>query len=89
MAFLLRCLIGFYRVVLTPVRAMFGMHATCRYVPTCSEYADEAVRVHGAWKGGWLAICRICRCHPWGGHGWDPVPEADLGEKKADEEKAK
>ena len=46
----------------------------CRFTPTCSEYAMEAIRVHGALKGMWLAVKRICRCNPWGGHGYDPVP---------------
>lgn len=48
---------------------------TCRFVPTCSAYAAEALAVHGAWRGSWLALRRLCRCHPWGGHGHDPVPE--------------
>jgi putative membrane protein insertion efficiency factor len=47
---------------------------TCRFTPTCSEYAIEAVKKHGVLKGGHLAIKRILRCHPWGGHGYDPVP---------------
>lgn len=47
----------------------------CRYVPTCSTYALEAVETHGAGRGSWLAVRRIGRCHPWGGHGFDPVPE--------------
>jgi uncharacterized protein len=46
----------------------------CRYVPTCSTYALEAVEAHGAARGSWLAVRRISRCHPWGGHGFDPVP---------------
>ena len=46
----------------------------CRYVPTCSTYALEAVESHGALRGSWLAVRRISRCHPWGGHGFDPVP---------------
>jgi hypothetical protein len=46
----------------------------CRYVPTCSSYGLEAVETHGAWRGSWLAVRRISRCHPWGGHGFDPVP---------------
>ena len=51
------------------------MGRQCRYLPTCSAYADEAIARHGAWMGGWMAAARICRCHPWGGHGFDPVPE--------------
>ena len=48
--------------------------ASCRYTPTCSQYAVEALRKHGPLKGSWLALRRICRCHPWGGSGHDPVP---------------
>jgi putative membrane protein insertion efficiency factor len=51
----------------------------CRYLPTCSEYAGEAIRRHGAWRGGLLAIARISRCHPWGGDGYDPVPDVYQG----------
>lgn len=47
----------------------------CRYVPTCSNYALEALECHGAVRGGWLTLRRVGRCHPWGGHGWDPVPQ--------------
>jgi putative membrane protein insertion efficiency factor len=47
----------------------------CRYAPTCSDYAVQALRRHGALKGGWLALRRIGRCHPWGSWGYDPVPE--------------
>jgi putative membrane protein insertion efficiency factor len=46
----------------------------CRYTPTCSEYMMEALEVHGSVKGLWLGTRRLCRCHPWGGEGWDPVP---------------
>jgi putative membrane protein insertion efficiency factor len=47
---------------------------SCRFQPSCSAYAIEALRRHGAFKGSWLAARRIARCHPWGGHGYDPVP---------------
>ncbi len=48
--------------------------ASCRFEPSCSAYAIEALERHGALKGGWIAAKRIMRCHPWGGHGYDPVP---------------
>jgi uncharacterized protein len=47
---------------------------SCRYTPTCSAYMIEALQKHGTWKGGWLGLKRIGSCHPWGGHGHDPVP---------------
>jgi len=48
----------------------------CRYTPTCSAYALEALDRHGPWRGGWYALRRLARCHPWGGFGFDPVPDA-------------
>ena len=51
-----------------------GRTSPCRYVPTCSTYAREALAAHGAARGSWYAARRIGRCHPWGGHGYDPVP---------------
>lgn len=62
-------LIRIYQVMISPLTP-----ATCRYSPTCSTYAVQALRKHGVFKGGWLAIKRIARCHPWGGSGYDPVP---------------
>lgn len=50
----------------------------CRYVPSCSEYAQQALQQYGAAKGLWLSVKRLCRCHPWGGHGLDPVPGSEL-----------
>jgi hypothetical protein len=49
------------------------LHVACRYVPTCSEYATEAVERYGAWRGLWMAAARILRCHPFAGSGYDPV----------------
>jgi putative membrane protein insertion efficiency factor len=47
----------------------------CRYLPTCSQYTDSAILRHGLWAGGWMGAARICRCHPWGGQGYDPPPD--------------
>jgi len=63
-------LIRFYQLALSPL-----LGVNCRYLPTCSAYAIEAIGRHGAIRGGWMALRRITRCHPWGGHGYDPVPE--------------
>jgi putative membrane protein insertion efficiency factor len=59
----------FYKRFISPV-----LPPACRFYPTCSTYAMEAVRRHGILRGGWLALCRLARCHPWGGYGYDPVP---------------
>src|SRR5437899_3021848 len=68
-----------YRVTLSPVIVfLFGSSAACRFEPTCSRYATEAVKTHGAIRGGWLAAKRVCRCHPWGGSGEDPVPPKEF-----------
>ena len=64
-----------YRCVLSPAKAfLFGPLGRCRFTPSCSQYALDAIRVHGALKGSLLAAWRICRCNPWGGMGYDPVP---------------
>ncbi|MGB0839284.1 MAG: membrane protein insertion efficiency factor YidD [Chitinophagales bacterium] len=67
--YLLIGLIRFYQLGISPY-----LPASCRYTPTCSQYALEAVQKHGFFKGGWLALKRILSCNPWGGHGHDPVP---------------
>lgn len=67
--------IRFYQLCISP---MFP--SACRYTPTCSQYAIDAIRIHGPLKGSWLAIKRICRCHPWGGSGYDPVPPKEKHE---------
>ncbi len=46
----------------------------CRHLPTCSHYTDEAIQLHGLWAGGWVGLSRLCRCHPLGTDGYDPVP---------------
>jgi putative membrane protein insertion efficiency factor len=55
-------------------RVRAGRPSPCRFTPSCSEYAAEALREHGSLRGSALAARRLGRCHPWGGHGWDPVP---------------
>jgi len=65
-------LIALIRVYQWGISPLLG--PKCRYTPTCSQYAVEALKKHGLLKGSWLAIRRVARCHPWGGHGIDPVP---------------
>jgi putative membrane protein insertion efficiency factor len=66
---MLIALIKAYKYTLSPF-----IGASCRYYPTCSSYAEQAIKLHGAFQGGWLAIKRIFSCHPWGSWGYDPVP---------------
>lgn len=67
-----RGLIWLYRYGISPL-----LGVNCRYQPSCSVYAEEALRRYGILRGGWLAAKRLSSCHPWGGSGYDPVPEAD------------
>jgi putative membrane protein insertion efficiency factor len=64
---------GFITIYRHTLSALVGFH--CRHLPTCSEYADEAIGRFGLWAGGWMTLARLCRCHPWGTHGLDPVPK--------------
>lgn len=65
----MRGLIRLYQLLIAPV-----LPPSCRYWPSCSHYAAEAIAAHGPWHGCWLAARRLLRCHPWGGSGYDPVP---------------
>ena len=69
LAWLLSLPVHFYRMCISPM-----LPPSCRFTPTCSQYALEALRKHGALRGSWLTIRRLLRCHPWGGSGYDPVP---------------
>ena len=66
-------LLWLYRQTLSP--ALYAIGVRCRHAPTCSQYGMEAFRKHGAWRGFWLTLSRLSRCHPFGSSGWDPVPE--------------
>jgi putative membrane protein insertion efficiency factor len=66
---LLRGLIRAYQLLISPL-----LRPSCRYLPSCSDYAAEAIGTHGALYGTWLTLRRLARCHPWGGDGYDPVP---------------
>lgn len=77
-------LLRIYKVAVSPVlHALVGPFGGCRFHPTCSVYAVEAMRQHGVLKGSVLAAGRICRCHPWGECGEDPVPESFSGNRRA------
>ncbi len=68
-AFPLILLVKIYQYCISPFTP-----PSCRFTPTCSQYAVEALRKYGPIKGGWLTLKRLSRCHPWGGSGYDPVP---------------
>ncbi|MDV7188162.1 membrane protein insertion efficiency factor YidD [Lutibacter sp. TH_r2] len=70
-------LVRFYQAAISPYTP-----SSCRYSPTCSSYTLEALQKHGIIKGGWLALKRIGSCHPWGGSGYDPVPENEEEKQK-------
>lgn len=75
LSFLIRILIRFYQRILSPMlKFASGPTGGCRYTPSCSHYYLQAVELHGPFRGSWYGICRIFRCHPWGGSGYDPVP---------------
>lgn len=74
LAYPLILLVRLYRVAISP-----WLGWNCRFDPSCSSYAIEALQCHGLFRGGWLAIRRIGRCHPWGGSGYDPVPPQQPG----------
>jgi putative membrane protein insertion efficiency factor len=71
LATLLRAVLRAYQLVVSPL-----LGPACRFAPSCSEYAREAIELHGPGRGSWLAVRRLCRCHPLGGSGFDPVPPA-------------
>lgn len=62
-------LVKLYQYIVSPL-----LPGACRYTPSCSVYGEQALRKHGPWRGGWLTLKRFLSCHPWGGHGYDPVP---------------
>lgn len=74
-------LIGLLRVYRVAISPWLGVN--CRFQPTCSEYAIDALRTHGAFRGSALAATRIVRCHPWGGSGYDPVPDEDRRDERS------
>jgi putative membrane protein insertion efficiency factor len=74
-----------YRLTISPAQAfLFGPTGGCRFTPTCSQYAMDAIREHGALAGGWMGLKRICRCHPWGRCGHDPAPKAGVESEKVE-----
>ncbi len=79
LSYILSLPIHFYRACISPM-----LPASCRYTPTCSAYALEALRLHGPIRGLWLAIRRVARCHPWGGSGYDPVPPPKIRRSDGD-----
>ncbi len=77
MRLLLKAPIYIYRWLISP-----WLPANCRYLPTCSTFALEAIDAHGVLRGGWIAAKRLARCHPWGGSGYDPVPPDNSAQRR-------
>lgn len=74
-----------YRLVVSPAQIfLFGPAGGCRFTPSCSRFAVEAIRTRGAVTGGALAAKRICRCHPWNDGGYDPVPKTKVEERRTE-----
>lgn len=67
--FIFLLIIRAYQYLISPLTG-----TSCRFTPTCSQYGVEAIKKHGPFKGGWLTLKRLGKCHPWGKHGYDPVP---------------
>jgi len=77
-------LVRLYRWILSPLKnILFGPLGRCRFEPTCSTYALEALQKHGPFRGSGLAVRRVCRCHPWGDCGHDPVPPAPADQESS------
>jgi len=74
---ILLLLLRFYRWAISPILTALAGGTICRFEPSCSQYATEAVKQHGAVRGSWLTLKRLGRCHPWGGCGHDPVPTSE------------
>ena len=74
---LLTALIRLYQWLISPL-----LRPSCRHLPTCSDYARDALLTHGFVRGGWLSLRRLLRCHPWGSDGYDPVPPANTKRRK-------
>lgn len=72
-------LVRLYQLTISPL-----LPPSCRFTPSCSAYAREALATHGALRGSWLALRRLARCHPWNPGGYDPVPGTDLGARNKD-----
>jgi uncharacterized protein len=77
---ILQLLLGAYQILVSPL-----LGPSCRFHPSCSRYAQGCLERHGVWRGSWLSVRRVCRCHPWSDGGYDPPPELlSLGTRKAE-----